>query len=72
MVGDFIRFLQIYLCLFSVYFFFDIFWKETVVSSFCNKNLFRTKCLKILTVLNNYCHFCIDVVDITKILLFGV
>ena len=38
-VGDFIRFLQIYLCLLCVIFFFGILWKEFVVFSFCPKHL---------------------------------
>ena len=42
---------------YALIFFFDILWKESVVFSFCPKNLFRTKCLKILTVLEKYWSF---------------
>ena len=37
---DFICFLQIYLCLLCVYFFFDNLWKDSVVFSFCPKICF--------------------------------
>ena len=47
-----------FICVYNaLIFFFDIFWKETVVFSFCFKNLFRTKCLKMLSVLDKYCPF---------------
>ena len=39
-VCDFIRFLQIYLCLSCVYFFFDNLWKDSVVFSFGPKIYF--------------------------------
>ena len=39
-VCDFIRFLQIYLCLLCVYFFFDNLWKDSVGFSFCPKIYF--------------------------------
>ena len=72
-VGDFIRFLQTYLCLLCVYLFFDILWKDFVVFSFCPKNLFRAKCLKVFTVLDKILpFFSFDVVATTKILPIGV
>ena len=39
-VCDFIRFLQIYLGLLCVYFFFDNLWEDSVVFSFCPKIYF--------------------------------
>ena len=72
-VSDFTCFLQIFLSLLCVYFFFDIFWKESVVFSFCSKKLFCLKCLKTLTVFDKILSFfCIDVVAMTKILPLGL
>ena len=67
-VGDFIRFLQIYLCLLCVHlFFFVVLWIEPVVFSFCPKNLFSTNCLKILTVLDkNFTHWHINELGTTR------
>ena len=53
--------------------FFDTLWKESVVFSFRFKNLFCTKCLKILAVLDKILSFfCNNVVAMTKIIPNGV
>ena len=63
-----------FICVYYAFiFFFDTLWKETVVFSFRFKNLFCTKCLKILAVLNKILSFFWNnVVAITKILPNGV
>ena len=63
-----------FICVYNAFvFFFGILWKESVVFSFCPKNLFRTKCLTILTVLDKILSFfCVDVVAMRKILSIGV
>ena len=66
----FCKFIFVY---YAFIFFFDNLWKDSVVFSFCPKNVFRTKCLKILTVLDKILSFfSFDVVAVTKILSIGV
>ena len=66
-VCDFTRFLLIYLCLFCVYFFLWQSLERLRSFQLLSWNLFCTKCLKILTVLDKILSFfCTDVVAITK------
>ena len=63
-----------FICVYNAFIlFFDMLWKDSVVFSFCPKNLFRIKRLTILTVLDKILFlFCVDVAAMRKILPIGV
>ena len=71
MAGDFIRFWQIYLCLLCVDFFLKSLKRDSSFQLLYQKIVLH-KILEILTALDKYCLFCIDVVGVTKILLIAV